>query len=337
MHSSPRGTTKACATARTPAVVVALVLAAPSLLGQVLGTAPPGAPLSPDAPFTLAMNTATIEGSPVYVAAASPAGAHLRIISGGVRNLANGSAHAATNAETQMLVAGAPNVRLLFTVAEGLYRVVAKRSAGITSPADLRGKRIATPRETSAHYYLVRVLTAAGVREADVTIVDLPRDQMATGMAAGQADALVMWEPEAEKAVAALGGDATLFEHNKIYRELFSMYTTTDVLGNPLRRRELVAGVRAILAATEALRKNPDPHFALIARTVSQSADWVSRSWTHHAFPAALPTRTSGSPDVSRERRGHVRRCKPSSTPVSWPKPVEPCRRQDSKEGTPRP
>jgi NitT/TauT family transport system substrate-binding protein len=27
----------------------------------------------------------------------------------------------------------------------------------------------------------------------------------------------------------------------------------------------------------------------LIAKTVNQSVDWVSRSWRHHAFPGALP------------------------------------------------
>jgi NitT/TauT family transport system substrate-binding protein len=235
------------------------------------------------------MNTATIEGSPVYVAAAGTAGARLSVVNGGVRNLANGTAHAATNAETQFLIAGAPNVRLLFTVAEGLYRVVAKRSAGIRSPADLRGKRVSVPRDTSAHYYLVRTLAAAGLRESDVTIVDLPRDQMAAGVVAGKADALVMWEPEAEKAVAALGSDAVLFQDNRNYRELFSLYTTTDVLGHAGRRQELVAFVRALLDAADRLRARPSDHFPVISRSVNQNVEWVARSWRHHAFPMAVP------------------------------------------------
>jgi sulfonate transport system substrate-binding protein len=247
------------------------------------------APLGPDAPFTVAMNTATIEGSPVYVAAAGPAGTRLSVVNGGVRNLANGSAHAATNAETQFLIAGAPNVRLLFTVAEGLYRVVAKRSAGIRSPADLRGKRVSVPRDTSAHYYLVRTLAAAGLREPEVTLVDLPRDQMAAGLAAGRADALVMWEPEAEKAVAALGSDVVLFQDNRNYRELFSLYSTTDVLGHTGRRQELVALVRAMLDAADRLKTRPSDHFPVIARSVNQTVDWVTRSWRHHAFPMAVP------------------------------------------------
>jgi NitT/TauT family transport system substrate-binding protein len=269
---------------------VAVLFVPVVLAAQAPNPIPPSIPLAADTPFTVAVNTSTIEGAPVYIADNGPMGAGFQVINGGVRNLANGGAHAATNAETQLLVVGTPNVRLLFTVAEGLYRVVGKRSAGIRTPADLRGKRISIPRDTSAHYYLVRTLIAAGLTEADVTlVVDLPRDQMASGVVAGKADALVMWEPEAEKAVAALGADAVVFQDNRMYREFFSLYASTETLGNPKRRQELVGFVKALLAATDEVKRRPEPHFPLIAKTVNQSLDWVTRSWKHHAFPAALP------------------------------------------------
>ena len=245
------------------AAAVAALVAPVALLAQAPNPIPASVPLAADAPFTVAVNTSTIEGAPVYVADNGPAGAGFTVINGGVRNLANGGAHAATNAETQLLVVGTPNVRLLFTVAEGLYRVVAKRSAGIRTPADLRGKRVSVPRDTSAHYYLVRTLVTAGLTEADVTLVDLPRDGMAAGVAAGRADALVMWEPEAEKGVAALGQDVTIFQDNRMYREFFSLYASTEVLGNPKRRQELVGFVRALLAATDEVKRRPEPHFPL--------------------------------------------------------------------------
>jgi NitT/TauT family transport system substrate-binding protein len=270
------------------AALLALLLAPVALLAQAPNPEP-AAPLPADAPFTVAMNTTTIEGGPVYVADNGPLGAGFRLITGGVRNVGAGTAHAATNAETQLLFGGTPDTRLLFTLAEGLYRVVARRSNGIRAPRDLRGRRVSIPRDTSAHYYLVRTLETAGLSEADVTLVDLPRDQMAAGLVAGRVDAMVMWEPEAEKAVAALQQDVTIFQDNRMYREYFSVYSSTAVLGNPRRRQELVAFVRAVLAAVAELKRQPEPHFPVIARTVNQSVDWVSRSWRHHAFPAALP------------------------------------------------
>ena len=261
------------------------------LLGQERGRGapPPAPPLAADAPFTVAVNTSTIEASPVYVADAGPRGAGFEVINGGVRNLSNGSAHAATNAETQMLLVDNPKVRMLLTVSEGLYRIIARRSAGIRTVADLKGKKVTTIRNTSAHYHLVKMLGTAGLQESDVTIVSVGATEMAAAVAKRDADAISMWEPEAQNALDALGADATVFPGRKVYRELFSLYTTTDVLNDPARRRQLVEFVRALVAANESLKARPSDHFALIAKAVRQPVEKVSGTWEHHAFPMALP------------------------------------------------
>ena len=56
-----------------------------------------------------------------------------------------------------------PDLRIIMTVTESFYRLVARRSAGISKLADLKGKRIMVPRMTSAHYYLVAMLRSAGL------------------------------------------------------------------------------------------------------------------------------------------------------------------------------
>jgi len=235
------------------------------------------------------VNTATIEASPVFVAHEA-AGGGFRLINGGVRNLGNGTAHAATNAETQMLnvIEANPKVRLLFTLSEGLYRVIARKSAGIATLADLRGKKVTTIPNTSAHYHLVKMLRTAGLQESDVTIVTVGATEMAAAITNRQADAISMWEPEAENALEALGNDATVFQDNKVYRELFSLYTTTDVLNDPKRRRELVEFVRALVAAAEKVRTTPAAVIPLVSKTIMQSEEKVTRSWRFQSFPAAM-------------------------------------------------
>ena len=168
-----------------------------------------------------------------------------------MRTVALKGAHAAGNATTQMLrvLGDNPNVRLLFTLVDGNYRIVAKRSAGINRLADLKGKRIVVPRNTSANYFLVAMLRTAGLQESDVTLVSAPATAMAAAMVKGEADAISMWEPESENAVRAIGKDAIIFQDNKVYRELYSVYSTTDVMNDPRRRKELVAFVRATLVA----------------------------------------------------------------------------------------
>ena len=274
------------------AVVIGLALALVSatLVAQRDGATPPQR-LGPGDPFTVAVNTATIESGPVFVARERAGGGSFRIVNGGIRNVLNGSAHAGTNAETQMLAAlpTGTNVRMLFTLAEGLYRVIARKSAGITKLADLRGKKITTPRNTSAHYHLVKMLASAGVAESEVTIVSVPVTEMATAIAEREADAISMWEPEAQAALEALGNDAIVFQDNRIYRELFSLYASTEVLSDRTRRAELVRFVRELLAAAETARTMPQTVLPLVARSINQPEQIVSRSWKFHAFPAALP------------------------------------------------
>ena len=268
-------------------VAIALTtVVAVSVAGQAPAPAPP-TPLAPDAPFTVAVATAVVEAATVYMAKEGPFGSQFQYINGGVRTLQNNGAHAAGNATTQMLVVlrDNPKVRLLFTLVDGNYRIVAKRSAGINRLADLKGKRVVVPRNTSANYYLVAMLRAAGLQESDVTLVTAPATAMAAAMVKGEADAISMWEPESENTVAALGADAITFQDNKVYRELYSVYSTTDVMNDPRRRRELVGFVRATLAAAADLQKDPKRYFPLISEKTKHPQDQIARSWEHHGFP----------------------------------------------------
>ena len=272
------------------AVVVAVPIALLAQGGQA-SAVPSGqgaiTPLAPDAMFTVAVAMAVLEAAPIHIADQGPAGAGFRVIDGGVRTVALKGAHAAGNATTQMLrvLGDNPNVRLLFTLVDGNYRIVAKRSAGINRLADLKGKRIVVPRNTSANYFLVAMLRTAGLQESDVTLVTAPATAMAAAMVKGEADAISMWEPESENAVRAIGKDAIIFQDNKVYRELYSVYSTTDVISDPRRRKELVAFVRATLAAAGDLQKDPKRYFPLISEKTKHPQDQIARSWEHHGFP----------------------------------------------------
>jgi sulfonate transport system substrate-binding protein len=271
-------------------LVLALVVAVPvALLAQAPAPAPV-TPLAPDAMFTVAVAMPVVEAAPIHIADQSPAGAGFQVINGGVATVAQRGAHAAGNATTQMLrvLGDNPNVRLLFTMVDGNYRLVAKRSAGIARLEDLKGKRIVVPRNTSANYYLVAMLRKAGLQESDVTLVSAPATQMAAALVKGDADAISMWEPESENAVHALGTDAIQFQDNKAYRELYSVYSTTDVMNDPRRRKELIEFVRATLVGAAELQKDPKRFFPLISERTKHPVDQIARSWEHHGFPLGV-------------------------------------------------
>jgi taurine transport system substrate-binding protein len=86
----------------------------------------------------------------------------------------------------------------LFMIAEGLgtaESLIATKSSGITKLEDVKGKRIAVPVGSTAHYSLMGALDHTGIAETDVTIVNLPADQIAAAWDSGQVDAAFIWEP----------------------------------------------------------------------------------------------------------------------------------------------
>jgi NitT/TauT family transport system substrate-binding protein len=72
-----------------------------------------------------------IELSPVVVAAESFYPQKLTVPTGGVVSITSGAADLATNAETQLLRESVnnPDLRIIMTVSESYYRLVARRSA----------------------------------------------------------------------------------------------------------------------------------------------------------------------------------------------------------------
>ena len=112
---------------------------------------------------------------------------------------------------------------------------------------------------------------------------------MAAAVMRGEADAISMWEPESQNAADALGSDAVIFQDNKVYREFFSVYSSTDVLENPRRRGELVVFVRALAGMTREVQKDPQRFFPLFSRVTGHPEGRIARGWEHHAFPLAVP------------------------------------------------
>ena len=104
----------------------------------------------------------------------------------------------------------------------------------------------------------------------------------------GRADAISMWEPDSQNTVDGLGKDAIIFQDNKAYRELFRLYSSTEVLGNAKRRAELVSFVRALFASVDEMKTKPAPNFPLISKVTGHPVNQIAASWEHHAFPMVV-------------------------------------------------
>jgi len=236
------------------------------------------------------INLTTIETLPIYLAADGPSGDAIELAGGAIPSLTAGKADAATNAETQAILRSTadPEIRIILTVAEYSYHIVARRSSGIRSASDLRGKKIATSLNSSAHFYIVKTLRAAGLAESDVTVVGIPPPDMPGALARGDVDAVSIWEPAAETSAQALGPDAIILQ-GPSYRERFNLNTTAAVAADPAKRAALVALLRSIIRTSQEIREHAERAQPLIAAKLNVPTQIVSTTWNLFHFPASVP------------------------------------------------
>jgi taurine transport system substrate-binding protein len=91
--------------------------------------------------------------------------------------------------------------------------LVTRNGAGIDKPADLKGKRIAVPIGSTAHYSLMGALKMNGMTEKDVTLLGMSPAEISAAWSQNAIDAAFVWVPVQTK----------LRENGKV------MYTAGDI------------------------------------------------------------------------------------------------------------
>lgn len=73
--------------------------------------------------------------------------------------------------------------------------IIAKEGSGISSVADLKGKKVAVGKGTSAHNLLIAALEKNGLTLDDIEVVYLPPADAAAAFASDKVDAWSIWDP----------------------------------------------------------------------------------------------------------------------------------------------
>lgn len=86
-------------------------------------------------------------------------------------------------------------VAFVLDVAGDNEALVARNGTGINTIADLKGKRIATAFASTAHYSLLAALAQAGLKQSDVSLIDLQPQASLAAWQRGDVDAVYTWLP----------------------------------------------------------------------------------------------------------------------------------------------
>jgi sulfonate transport system substrate-binding protein len=247
------------------------------------------------AQIKIAVNATTIESAPIFLAERTPDVQIVAVPNGreAMAQLLHGDVDAATGSETQMLLnsIAEPGIRIILTLAEARYRIIARRSSGIRRVEDLRGKKVAATVNTSSQYFLREMLRKSGMLlDTDIRFVNLEGPDMPAALKRGDVDAVAIWEPHAQNSLDALGSDAVDLQNASVYRERFNLNTTTKVLKDPGKRRALVEFLRTVMRASDLARRQPVQARMLLAPFINTPAATIEHVWNRFVFPANLPS-----------------------------------------------
>lgn len=177
--------------------------------------------------------------------------------------LLGGSAQFATSTDTPVVFAALQGLKPYIVASYSRYTrdmvIVARQGAEIKAddPTSLKGKRIATRVGTSGQYMLSRYLTMAGLKDADVTIIDLSPADMTSAALRGDVDGF-SWTSQAA-AIAVEAGQGQLFTMTQEgleahFRSHQLLLTNETVL---TQKPQLVtAGVKALIEAEQYMKDN---------------------------------------------------------------------------------
>ncbi len=105
----------------------------------------------------------------------------------------------------------------------GGVAVVARRDRGISSPSDLRGKRVGVTFGSTTQFFFDAFLIERQIPPDSVTVVDLKFENIADAIMSGEVDAVCAWDPALAKAQEALQQNGLTFDSSSQYSFRFQL------------------------------------------------------------------------------------------------------------------
>ena len=132
----------------------------------------------------------------------------------GMEAFAAGQADAVCMTNGDALVTGAASGKpstaiILNDYSNGNDMVVGR--PGIESISDLKGLRVGVEVGFVGHLLLLTALEAHGMTEHDVTLVNIPTNELPQALAAGSVDAITAWQPNSGQALKVVPGSKRLY------------------------------------------------------------------------------------------------------------------------------
>ena len=164
--------------------------------------------------------------------------------------------------------------------------LLARKDRGISTVADLKGRKIGTPVGSTGHFFLNLFLTYNGMQIQDVQLVDIDATHLPQALAEGRVSAIAIWQPQAYNARKLLGEKAVILPSRDIYRVDFYLVADKAFLGE---NTEALKGlVRAVARAEDFITKNREGSIDIVSGRMKMDRGIVAAIWDQYQFRVFL-------------------------------------------------
>ena len=177
-------------------------------------------------------------------------------------------------------------VAATFVSSSNDVKLIANKNKGITTPADLKHKKIGTVAGASSHFFLDQFLLFNGLSLADVEVIPLKSNDMPKALQDGKVDALSVWEPYGFLTKQLLQDDAIIFPSKNYYRETFNLVIGQQYIAdNP---KVIVAVLRALDKAETFINQKPREAQKILIKHLQLNEKFIDWIWKDFNFQLSL-------------------------------------------------
>jgi ABC-type nitrate/sulfonate/bicarbonate transport system substrate-binding protein len=160
------------------------------------------------------------------------------------------------------------------------------KGKGISTPIQLKGKKIGLTRKTPSEFFLNLHLLYNQIDPKSVTIVDLPPQQLVESFIKGDIDATITWEPNLWKIKQKLAGKVNSWSVQSDQQFYFLLIgNSTFIEKQPEATQKLL---QALAQAEILVKKDPALAQKLLVQKLALEEPYMTSVWPKHVIGLSL-------------------------------------------------